>query len=141
LNIINSELESVVDNREKIFGEVMLTKDGDAIVDMLTKYAEILIKENGKDLRIIYTIPSELPELEKEDDYKKRISTYVNNQGGGRDYDDENTSYQKRQGGGGGGRSYNDYLKSKSQRERGGGRSRGGNRWDQGSRGGRSNYM
>jgi ATP-dependent RNA helicase DDX21 len=110
LNIIDSELEGKMDRNEKIYGEVMLTKDGGAIIDMLTKYSDMLIKDNGRDMRVTYSIPNELPELETDEDYQRRINTFVNNQGGGRD-----DNYSNPQ------RSYNDYLKNKPNRGGGGG--------------------
>jgi len=116
----------------------VLTKSGDAIIDILAKYADFLIKEDSRDVRISYSIPSELPELETDEDYRKRLENTYGNDGdkdlGGDSY---SNNYSKR-----GGRSYNDYLQGKSQRGGRGGGFRGGSRsWgNPGSRGGRSSY-
>jgi len=111
LKIVSSDLEDHLDPNEKnVFKEIRLTKDGDAVVDMPTQYAEILIKNNSSlRTQFNYSIPTELPELEDDDDYKKRMNEY-----NGRDARD--SGRDRRYSNGNNGRSYEDFSRRKSGR-------------------------
>jgi len=131
LKIVSEDLEQYTRGKDKIlFKEIKLTKDGNALIDMPTDMAELLIKNNSThwNSAFEYSIISELPELVDEDEYNKRISEYS---------DRDNSNFRDSRSWGsrdsrdnGGRRSYNDFSSNRSSRGggfRGGGfRGRGG---------------
>jgi len=129
LKIVNSDLEEHLDPNEKnIFKEIKLTKDGDALIDMPSKYADILIKNNSSfRTQLNYSIPTELPELEDEDDYKKRINDYSNGRDSGRHDNYRSSGRDSGRNNNGGG--YDDFQRRRSGSRGGGFRSNRGGRY------------
>jgi len=126
LKIVNADLEGSIDPNEKnIFKEIKLTKDGDALIDKPSKYAEILIKNNSSfRTQLNYSVPTELPELEDDDDYKKRMSEYSNGRDSGR-YDNRSNGRDSGRYNNNGG-SYDDFQRRRSGRGGGFRSNRGG---------------
>eukprot|EP01130_Rhizamoeba_saxonica_P004698 TRINITY_DN1909_c0_g1_i1.p1 TRINITY_DN1909_c0_g1~~TRINITY_DN1909_c0_g1_i1.p1 ORF type:complete len:448 (-),score=116.86 TRINITY_DN1909_c0_g1_i1:148-1491(-) len=66
LNLVSQEIQKQSNDRVN-FKEIRLTTDGGALVEVPTKYAEMVIDNQNSD-RWDFSIPSELPELQPEPD-------------------------------------------------------------------------